>query len=86
MKPLMVKDKPAKPGFKLPRRFEEVLWPDQEFEVQGALAHLKESVDHYKSEGPMPKHPMFGKLSREQHDRLNCRHAELHLSFVHPAS
>ena len=58
---------------------------DQEFEVQGALAHLKESVEHYKSEGPMPKHPMFGKLSREQHDRLNCRHAELHLSFVHRA-
>jgi hypothetical protein len=85
MKPMMVKDKPAKSGFKLPAKFEAVLWPDQEFEVQEALAHLKESVEHYKGEGPMPKHPMFGKLSREQHDRLNCRHAELHLSFVHPA-
>lgn len=86
MKPMIVKDKPAKPGFKLPSNFEQVFWPDQEFDVPAALAHLKESVDHYQSHGPLPKHPTFGKLSRQQQDRLYCRHAELHLSFVHPVS
>ena len=85
MKPMLINDKPVKPGFKLPAKAEGVFWPDQEFEVNEALAHLKESVEHYKSQGPMPKHPMFGKLTRQQNDSLNCRHAALHLSFVHPA-
>ncbi len=85
MKPMLINDKPVKPGFKLPAKAEGVFWPDQEFEVSEALAHLKESVEHYKSHGPMPKHPMFGNLTRQQNDSLNCRHAALHLSFVHPA-
>ena len=83
MKPLLIRDQPIKPGFKLPKKSESVFWPDQEFEVSAALEHLRDSVEHYKSEGPMPKHPMFGTLSREQNDRLNCRHAALHLGFVH---
>ena len=85
MKHFLLNEKPLKPGFKLPPKAESVFWPDQEFDVQEALAHLKDSVENYKRNGPMPKHPMFGKLSREQNDRLNCRHCELHLSFVHPA-
>ena len=85
MKPMLINEKPIKPGFKLPPKAEAVFWPDQEFDVQEALNHLKESTERYDKQGPMPKHPMFGKLSREQNDRLNIRHAELHLSFVHPA-
>ena len=84
MKPLMVKDQPLKPGFKLPAKAESVFWPNQEFDVQEALAHLKDSVENYKKNGPLEKHPMFGTLTREQNDRMNCRHCELHLSFVHP--
>ncbi|MCA9218582.1 MAG: DUF1569 domain-containing protein [Planctomycetales bacterium] len=85
MKPVLIKDRPIKPGFKLPADAERVFWPNREFAVNEALSHLKESVEHYKSKGPLPKHPMFGNLSREQNDRMNCRHAELHLGFVHPA-
>lgn len=83
MKPMLINPKNVKPGFKLPKQAEEVFWPDQEFDVQEALAHLKESVEYYKSNGPMPKHPMFGTLSRQQNDELNCCHGALHLSFVH---
>ena len=86
MKPMLINDKPIKPGFKLPKKAEAFFWPDQEFDVQQALTHLKESVENYKTQGPLPKHPMFGKLSREQNDQMNCRHAALHLSFVHSAS
>ncbi len=84
MKPMLINAKPLKPGFKLPKKSESVFWPNQEFEVAPALAHLKESIKHYKSQGPLPRHPMFGALTREQNDQLNCRHAALHLSFVHP--
>ena len=84
MKPMILKDEPLKAGFKLPPKGEAFFWPDQEFDVQEALTHLKESVDNYKKNGPLPKHPMFGAMTREQNDSMNCRHADLHLSFVHP--
>lgn len=83
MKPMLIKDQPVKPGFKLPSKAEEFFWPDREFDVQGALTHLRESIENYKAKGPLPKHPMFGTMTSEQSLRLNCRHAELHLSFVH---
>lgn len=84
MKPLIVKDQPLKPGFKLPTKAEAIFWPDQDFDVQEALTHLKDSVENYKQNGPLEKHPMFGTLTREQNDRMNCRHCALHLGFVHP--
>jgi hypothetical protein len=31
-------------------------------------------------------HPVFGQMTRAQHDQIQCRHAELHLSFVHPTT
>lgn len=86
MKPMLLNDKPLKPGFNLPKKSEQVFWPDQEFEVTTALVHLKESIAHYQTQGPMPVHPMFGSITRQQNDQLNCRHAALHLSFVHPTS
>jgi hypothetical protein len=74
----------VKPGVKLPRRAEAVFWSDEEISVQDAIAMLKDSVVYYKEHGPMPVHPIFGKATREQLDRLNCNHAAMHLSFVHP--
>ncbi|MEM9367826.1 MAG: DUF1569 domain-containing protein [Planctomycetota bacterium] len=75
---------PVRPGFKLPRASEEFFWPDTEIDVASALQYLRESVDNYKRVGPLAIHPMFGKLSREQVDRLNASHCAMHLSFVHP--
>ena len=83
MKKLIIKD--VKPGFKLPANAEEFFWPDQEFDVQESLAHLKESVERFSTVGPLPKHPLFGKLTTEQVTQLNCKHCAMHLSFVHEA-
>ena len=87
MMPLMKKSiiKDVQPGFKLPPNAEEFFWPAQEFEVQEALAHLRESVERFNTEGPLAKHPLFGKLTTEQTTQLNCKHCAMHLSFVHPA-
>ena len=87
MMPLMKKSiiKDVKPGFKLPPNAEEFFWPDQEFDVKESLAHLKKSVERFNTKGPLPKHPVFGKLSKEQTTQLNCKHCAMHLSFVHPA-
>jgi len=80
----MILNKPVKPGFKLPKDAEAFFWPDQEFDVPQALTHLVESVENYKTNGPLAVHPVFGKLSREQSDGLNVSHCAMHLSFVHP--
>tara|TARA_R110002072_G_scaffold13481_1_gene56651 strand:+ start:81830 stop:82294 length:465 start_codon:yes stop_codon:yes gene_type:complete len=76
---------PVKPGVKLPANAEAVFWSDEEISLQDAIQMLKESVAHYKEHGPLPVHPIFGKASREQLDRLTCSHAAMHLSFVHPS-
>ncbi len=85
MRRMVINPKPLKPGVKLPSASESFFWPDKEFEVPAAIADFKESVAYYKANGPLEKHPFFGKLSKEECDQLNCRHAALHLSFVHPA-
>lgn len=76
---------PVRPGFKLPKNAEDFFWPDEEFDVQEALNHLRESVENYSANGPLAVHPMFGKATREQIDRLTIAHCAMHLSFVHPA-
>ena len=84
MKGMIINSKPLKPGVKLPAKGESFFWPNEEFEVGAALEALKESTEYYKSHGPLAVHPFFGKLSKADADELNCRHAALHLSFVHP--
>ncbi len=85
MKRMVINSKPLKPGIKLPAKGESFFWPNKEFEVHSTLNDFKESVDYYKSNGPLEKHPFFGKISKADCDELNCRHAALHLSFVHLA-
>lgn len=85
MKRMVINSKPLKPGVKLPAKGELFFWPDKDFDVPSAVDYFKQSVDYYKANGPLEKHPFFGKISRSECDELNCRHAALHLSFVHPA-
>ena len=85
MRRMVINSKPLNPGVKLPRQGESFLWPDQEFVVPSSLEYFKDSVEYYTSNGPLEIHPFFGKLTRAEADQLSCRHAALHLSFVHPA-
>lgn len=75
---------PVKPGVKLPAKAETLFWSDDEISTKDAIAMFKDSVAYYKKHGPLPVHPFFGKTTAEQADRLLCRHAAMHLSFVHP--
>ena len=74
----------VKPGIKLPATAEAMFWPDADISIHDAVAELKDSVEYYRTHGPLPVHPIFGKASREQLDRVTCSHAAMHLSFVHP--
>lgn len=85
MKRMVINSKPLKPGIKLPAKGEAFFWPDRDFEITSSLQYLREAVDNFKSNGPLQKHPFFGKLTTEQVEQLECRHAALHLGFVHSA-
>ena len=86
MKPMIINDKPLKPGFNLPSKAESFFWPKGDVDLGKAIDRLKEATDLYLQKGPPQKHPMFGKLTRQQQDSMNLRHSAMHLSFVHPVS
>lgn len=75
---------PVKPGFKLPVKMEAFFWPDDPVEIGEAVAQLAASIENYKATGPLDVHPVFGRATKEQVDRLTLKHAAMHLSFVRP--
>jgi hypothetical protein len=84
MKRMIINSKPFKPGIKLPAKGEAFFWPDKEIDVATGLQYFKEAAEYFKSNGPLEKHPFFGKITKDENDELNRRHSALHLGFVHP--
>ena len=77
---------PAQPGFELPSaEMQNFFWPENEIEPEAALENFKQSVASYKTDGPLPEHPIFGEATPAQVHNLLISHASMHLSFVHPA-
>ena len=75
---------PMGAGFQLPADAAKKLAPAGEIPNDQGLATFREAFRLYKAEPELGPHPVFGKLTREEWDKLNQRHAELHLSFVVP--
>ncbi|EMI55794.1 DUF1569 domain-containing protein [Rhodopirellula sallentina] len=76
---------PAKPGFKLPSVLQDYFWSQDDIPVDSALSDLKSAHQRFAGMQEVPRNPMFGKLSHEQTEQLQCRHFELHLGFVNEA-
>jgi hypothetical protein len=70
-----------KPGFRLSKRAEQILVPD-ETDPNDALDHLRRSVQRLQSETKRSPHPFLGRMALDESNRMNLRHAELHMSFV----
>ena len=70
---------PVEPGFKLPNKsMQEFFWSQSEVDIKEAIENFRTSVQVYKEKGPLPVHPIFGKATREQVDKLI-----LNLSLIH---
>lgn len=54
---------------------------DDRAEAEALRAALKLFAAHTE---PLPNHPLFGRLSHAQFERVHCIHAAHHLSFLHP--
>lgn len=78
--------KPIRPGFKFPKIAADTLMPDPNLTLEESKDRLREEIRLSSQPGAM-RHPspLLGKLTHEQWVQLNCRHAELHFSFMHRA-
>ena len=76
---------PVEPGFNLPNKaMQEFFWSQTDVDLKEAVENFRTSVRAYKDKGPLPVHPVFGKATEEQIDKMLLSHAAMHLSFVHP--
>jgi hypothetical protein len=74
------------PGFQIPASAKSIVYPDENKTLEAALEHLRLATARCKGEPHRADHPLFDKLPRDDWDRFNFRHAEMHMSFVQPAT
>jgi len=76
--------RPMKPGFKAPRALSAAM-PEANITWDDAVNRFRKCMERIDGGAVMSKRsPVFGELNHEQWNQLHCRHAELHLSFLHP--
>lgn len=74
------------PGIKLSGEMKAVLPPD-DVTLDKALARMNRVFQRLDSGEQMQQpSPVFGRMTHEDWSNLHMRHAELHLSFMHPAN
>ena len=74
--------KPWRPGSKFPKSF-TFLEPDPEISWLQAARYLRDTFDRLESDRMTAPSPLLGPLSHEKWEQFHCRHAEMHLGFVH---
>jgi len=72
-----------RPGIQLPPDAAAAFGPEAASTEEG-LRHLRAAIERLERDPQRSPSPYFGKLGREDWDRLHMRHAELHLSFLVP--
>jgi len=73
---------PLRAGFKLPAKSQSILWSDKEVDIATGMNSWMQAIERFEKTEPLLPHPVFGNLNRKQHVQCQCRHNELHLSFV----
>ena len=77
---------PLPPGFKIPKKGQAQFSPDPSTSTEDGISALRAAIERCQNEASRAEHPAFGELTREEWDKFHLRHAELHMSFVKPAS
>jgi hypothetical protein len=73
------------PGFTIPPAAQAQFLPPDNIETNAALEDLRAAIQRLKSADAFAKHPLLGKLSKDEIVQFQLRHAEMHLSFAIPA-
>lgn len=72
-------------GFRFPSKF-TFLEPDADVEWEDAVTYLRETIGRLQNERMEARSPVLGPMTHEEWERLHCRHAEMHFSFIHPTA
>ena len=75
--------KPLTPGFQLPKKAGALL--PEETSLEDGLAEIRTAIQRLQTDPHREVHPGFGKLTKDESDQFQLRHAEMHMSFVVPA-
>lgn len=59
-------------------------WAIEAIPLEDGLERMRKAWDRLLKVAPSDPHPLFGKITHEEWKQLHLRHAELHLSFLHP--
>ncbi len=76
--------KPTKPGIRLKGRIAKALGPEDGVTWGQAMTRLRHAIGRAgKGERMIAASPILGAMAHEEWIQFHCRHAELHLSFIH---
>lgn len=76
-------NKPMPSGFSLNADAAKILVPPPT-SLEDGLAAIRNGLRRLTNEPGRVTHPFMGKLNTEEWEKLQCRHCELHLSFLVP--
>ncbi len=76
-------DRPMPAGLKLPAGLAKVVLPEPTTTDDG-LAALRAAISRLEHEPNRAEHPILGRLTREEWDRIHMHHSSLHMSFLSP--
>jgi hypothetical protein len=71
-------------GVKIPGA-EGGTWGIEPLSVDDGVRVLRAAWDRLRASPPTKPNPIFGPLTHDEWQQMHLRHAELHLSFLHPA-
>lgn len=77
-------NKPMPAGFSLNSDAAKILVPP-ETSLEDGLEAIRSGLKRLMNEKKREVHPIIGKLTNEEWDKLQCRHCEMHLSFLIPS-
>lgn len=69
-------------GFKLPPGLAKTLVAPDSITTAAGIQALRDAIERFRREPQRKPHAAFGKLTDEEWEKLQLRHAELHFSFV----
>lgn len=82
VKPMLLKKMPA--GVRIPKA-KEGTYGTEDLPIDEAERRMLAAIERLERGTTPERHPVFGRMSREQWITLHLRHAELHCSFLHPS-
>ena len=72
------------PGFQMPQAMKAEFMPPDDVSIGDGLSALRQSVTRFRAATELAPSKIFGQMTRDEAEKFQLRHAEMHLSFLVP--